>query len=102
MPRRYPILQFPNPPLIAAILAAAFARTTDGTTASNARILSQLSTLVWAYEEIKSGANWSRRLLGVAGGIRAIARLRRLLRRRRSDRNGSSATQEPLSALPLR
>ncbi len=80
MPRRYPIFQFPNPPLIAAMLAAALARVTGGTTARNARILSELSTLVWAYEEIKSGANWSRRLLGVAGGIRGIVTLQRLLR----------------------
>ncbi len=91
MPRRFPIVQFPNPPLIAAILAAAVARRADGTAANNARILLQLAMLVWAYEEIVSSANWFRRLLGVAGGVRSIATIQRLLRRRHGDGTGGRA-----------
>jgi hypothetical protein len=93
MPRRFPIFQLPNPPMTAAIIAAAVALRTDGATATNARILSQLAMLVWAYEEIVSGANWFRRLLGVAEGVRGISTLRRLLRRRRSDRTAGHAGQ---------
>ena len=78
MPRRYPIFQFPNRPLIAAMLAGAVARTTRGRTARGAAVVSALAQLVWAYQEITEGANGFRRLLGVAGAGRAGAELVRV------------------------
>ena len=75
MPRRYPIFQFPNRPLIAAMLAGAAARTTHGSTARAAAAVSAVAQLVWAYGEITEGANGFRRLLGVAGAARAAAGL---------------------------
>lgn len=78
MPRRYPIFQFPNPPLITAMLARAVARTTRGQTARAAAVISALAQLVWAYQEITEGANGFRRLLGVAGAGRAGAELVRI------------------------
>lgn len=78
MPRRYPIFQFPNPPLITAMLAAAVARTTHGPTARGAAVVSALAQLLWAYEEITEGANGFRRLLGVAGAARAGRELLRI------------------------
>ena len=72
MPRRFPIFQFPNRPLIVTFLAAAVARMTDGPARSRAALLSRLALLVWAAEEIKSGANWFRRLLGLAGASYAL------------------------------
>ncbi|MBV9941318.1 MAG: hypothetical protein JO262_04235, partial [Solirubrobacterales bacterium] len=75
MPRRYPIFQFPNPPLIAAMLAGAVARTTHGPPARGAAVISAVAQLVWAYQEITEGANRFRRLLGVAGAARAAAEL---------------------------
>ena len=78
MPRRYPIFQFPNPPLITAMLAGAVARTTHGPTARGAALISALAQLVWAYQEITDGANAFRRLLGVAGAARAGAALVRI------------------------
>lgn len=78
MPRRYPIFQFPNPPLITAMLAGAVARTTRGPTARGAAVISALAQLVWAYQEITDGANGVRRLLGVAGAARGAVALVRI------------------------
>jgi hypothetical protein len=75
MPRRYPIFQLPNPLLITAMLAGAVARITHGPTARGATVISALAQLVWAYQEITSGANAFRRLLGAAGAARAAAEL---------------------------
>jgi hypothetical protein len=76
MPRRFPIFQFPNPPLIVAMLAAAVARASHGAPSDKAAQLSRLALLVWSAEEITTGANWLRRLLGVAGGAYTLATLR--------------------------
>ncbi|HEY6399310.1 MAG TPA: hypothetical protein VIX82_17840 [Solirubrobacteraceae bacterium] len=73
MPRRFPIFQFPNPPLITAMLAGAIARTTHGPLSYNAMLLSRLALLVWSAEEVVSGANWFRRLVGVAGAAYGLA-----------------------------
>ena len=77
MPRRFPIFQFPNPPLVVAVIAAAIARTTQGPRSSQAMQLSRLALLVWSAEEITTGANWFRRSLGVAGGAYTLATLKR-------------------------
>jgi hypothetical protein len=77
LPRRFPIFQFPNPPLIAAMLAGAIARTTHGPLSRTAMRVSRLALIVWSAEEIATGANWVRRLLGIAGGAYALATLAR-------------------------
>jgi hypothetical protein len=61
--------------------AAAVARLTGGTLRRCAALLSRLALLVWAYEELVSGVNWFRRLLGAAVGARTLAALARLLLR---------------------
>ena len=81
MPRRYPIFQFPNKPLIAAMLAGAVSRATHGETARNAATVSAVAQLVWAYQEITDGANGFRRVLGVAGAAWSGAALVRIGRR---------------------
>lgn len=75
MPRRFPIVQFPNLPLILAGLAGTAAKLADRPYAPVARLVSNLALLVWALEEVISGANWFRRLLGVGGGSVALNRL---------------------------
>jgi hypothetical protein len=75
MPRRFPIFQFPNPPLIAAILASAFARTTHGPRAQRAAQLSRLALLIWSAEEVTTGANWFRRSLGIAAAAHTLSAL---------------------------
>jgi len=77
MPRSFPIVQFPNRPLIATFLAAAIAAVTRGRTSTAARVVSRLALLVWAAEEVVDGANWFRRLLGVGGAAYAVAELAR-------------------------
>jgi hypothetical protein len=75
MPRRFPIFQFPNPPLIVAGLAAVAAGLTGRRYSPVAGLVSRLALLVWALEEVVSGANWFRRLLGLGGGGYALTRL---------------------------
>ncbi|HTX30459.1 MAG TPA: hypothetical protein VMD09_03690 [Solirubrobacteraceae bacterium] len=77
MPRRFPIFQAPNPPLIVAVLAGAAARLGNRGYSGAARIVSHLALLVWALEEVLDGANWFRRLLGLGGGGYALSRLLR-------------------------
>ena len=75
MPRRFPIFQFPNRPLIVAGLASVAARLAGRRYAPIAELISRLALLIWALEEVISGANWFRRLLGLAGSGYALSRL---------------------------
>jgi hypothetical protein len=65
-PRRFPIVQFPNLPLIVAVLAGAAGKFLDGSAHSYAVSVSYLAMTIWAYEELAHGVNWFRRLLGLA------------------------------------
>jgi hypothetical protein len=76
MPRRFPIFQFPNLRLIATMAVAAIARITQGTPSRTAMQLSRLGLLRWSAEEIISGANWFRGLLGAAAGAYSVATLK--------------------------
>jgi hypothetical protein len=74
-PRRFPIVQFPNLPLIVAILASGAGRFLDGSAHSYAASVSYLAVTIWAYEELAKGVNWFRRLLGLAFVILMIVHL---------------------------
>jgi hypothetical protein len=63
-PRRFPILQFPNPPLLVALAGWGLAAATGDTPHDVGRAVFTLGLAVWALEEIVGGANWFRRLLG--------------------------------------
>jgi hypothetical protein len=65
-PRRFPIAQFPNLPLIVAILAGEAGKFLDGSPHSYAASVSHQALTIWAYEELAHGVNWFRRLLGLA------------------------------------
>lgn len=65
-PQRFPIVQFPNLPLIVGLLAGAVGNLVGGHGHSYAVSVSYLALTVWAYEETAHGANWFRRLLGIA------------------------------------
>lgn len=65
-PRSFPIVQFPNAPLILAFLAGQVAAHTQGQTHADAQAISYLTLTVWAYEELFHGVNWFRHLLGLA------------------------------------
>jgi hypothetical protein len=63
-PRRLPIAQFPNPPLLLAFVGRGLAGASTGTAHEVGRAIFTLSLAVWAWEETVSGVNWFRRLLG--------------------------------------
>jgi hypothetical protein len=65
-PRRFPVVQFPNVPLIVAFLAAEAATFLHGDAHFYARSASYLGMTIWAYEELVHGVNWFRHLLGLA------------------------------------
>ena len=74
-PRSFPLAQAPNPPLLLAFagrgVAAAASR--DSRAHQVGRSVFALGFGVWAWQETTSGANWFRRLLGLAGLLRVVA-----------------------------
>jgi hypothetical protein len=64
-PRCFPIVQFPNNPLIVAFLAGEVAMMLHGAGHFDAQTLSYLAMTIWAYEELAHGVNWFRHLLGL-------------------------------------
>jgi hypothetical protein len=65
-PRSFPIVQFPNAPLIVAFLAGQAAGLAHGAGHADAAAVSYLAMAIWAYEELAHGVNWFRHLLGFA------------------------------------
>jgi hypothetical protein len=65
-PRRFPIVQFPNPPLLVALAGSGLAAATGGTAHDVGRAIFTLALAVWAGEEAAFGVNWFRRLVGLA------------------------------------
>ena len=78
-PRRFPIVQFPNDPLIIAFLAGQLAAMLHGAGNADARAVSYLAMMVWAYEELAHGVNWFRHLLGLAYVLSTAVHLSRAL-----------------------
>jgi hypothetical protein len=78
-PRRFPVVQFPNPPLIVAFAGAGLASLARGTAHDAGRGVFFTGVTVWALEEVWAGTNWFRRLLGLGAlawlGTRAAAAL---------------------------
>lgn len=74
-PRRFPIVQFPNLPLIGAFLAGQVGAFVRGSEHSLAVSVSYLAMTIWAYEELAEGVNWFRRLLGLAYVIILVIRV---------------------------
>jgi hypothetical protein len=74
-PRRFPIVQFPNAPLIVAFLAGAAADRTHDPGHVYLAAISFLAFGIWAYEELLHGVNWFRHLLGLGFGIATAVHL---------------------------
>ena len=79
-PRRFPVVQFPNLPLVVAVLAGAAGKFLGGCAHSYAVSVSYLAMTMWAYQELVHGVNWFRRLLGLAYVIFLIVRVADALR----------------------
>lgn len=67
-PQRYPIAQFPNPPLLLALAGWGLAAVAGGAPHDLGRALFMLGLAVWALAEAAFGVNSFRRLLG-AGAL---------------------------------
>jgi hypothetical protein len=74
-PRRFPIAQFPNPPLLLALGGWGLAAMAGGTPHDVGRAVFTLGLAVWAWEEAVSGVNWFRRLLGAGALVWIVADL---------------------------
>ena len=74
-PRRFPIVQFPNLPLIVAFLAGQVGGFVRGSEHSFAMSVSYLAMTIWAYEELVDGVNWFRHLLGLVYIISTAAHI---------------------------
>lgn len=75
LPPRFPIVQFPNAPLILAFLAGAVATHLHGVSRNYATAAEYVAMIVWAYEELARGVNWVRRLLGLVYMVVMILRV---------------------------
>jgi hypothetical protein len=75
-PRRFPIVQFPNPPLLLAIGGSVLASIAEGVARGVGRVVLTAGLTIWAVEEAVAGVNWFRRVLGVGvlGWITVLAR----------------------------
>jgi hypothetical protein len=74
-PRRFPIVQFPNPPLLLALAGWGLGAVTGGTARDVGRAVFTLGLAVWALDEAVRGVNWLRRLLGVGVLVWIVAGL---------------------------
>ena len=74
-PRSYPIVQFPNAPLILAFASGLLAHHSHGSEHAYAQAISYLSMAIWAYLELFHGVNAFRRLLGLAYTISTAVHL---------------------------
>jgi len=76
-PRRFPVAQFPNPPLLLAFAGWGLAEVTEGTAHDAGRVVFTVGLVVWAGEEALGGVNWFRRMLGAGAlvwiAVRAVA-----------------------------
>ncbi len=74
-PGRFPVAQFPNLPLIVALIAGLVSRYVRGTGHAYLLAVGFLAMTIWAYEELARGTNWFRRLLGLAFMVDLVARV---------------------------
>jgi hypothetical protein len=74
-PASYPVVQFPNAPLLVALAASVVAALTDGSVHAYARAAFYTGLAAWAWEELTGGANWVRRALGAAGLVYVVAKV---------------------------
>lgn len=78
-PKHFPIIQFPNLPLIIAIAAGETSHVTHGWVHGVTAGVSYIAMIVWAYEEVVDGVNWFRLVLGLAYLAITIDRIARAL-----------------------
>jgi hypothetical protein len=74
-PRRFAVVQLPNPPLLLAFAGLGLAALTGGSAHDAGRAVFIVFLGAWAWEETVHGVNWFRRLLGAAALVWLVVRL---------------------------
>lgn len=74
-PRQFQIVQFPNLPLIIALVADQVGHATHGMDHAYVITIAYTAMIIWAYEELIHGVNWFRHLLGLAFIVIAVMRV---------------------------
>jgi hypothetical protein len=74
-PASFPLAQFPNGPLLAALGAWVLATLSDGSLHHYARAAFYAALAAWSWDELARGANWVRRALGVAGLVYVVVKV---------------------------
>jgi hypothetical protein len=78
-PSGFAVVQFPNPPLIVALVASVARHFTHDTAHRLVLSVFYVALSVWAYEEARHGDNWFRRLLGLGFSIYIVVSLAQAL-----------------------
>jgi hypothetical protein len=78
-PASFPVVQFPNAPLLVALGAWVVAALTHGSAHAYARAAFYVGLAAWAWEELAGGTNWVRRALGGAVLVSIVVGLGRAL-----------------------
>ncbi len=79
-PRGFPLVQFPNVPLIVAFIGGVAANMMHGAGHRDALAVSYLAMALWAYEELVDGVNWFRHLLGLVYVVSTLTHLAMAIR----------------------
>jgi hypothetical protein len=74
-PARFPLVQFPNAPLLVALGAWLVGALTDGSVHAYARAAFYAGLAAWAWEELTGGVNWVRRAVGAAGLVYVVVKI---------------------------
>ena len=74
-PESFPLAQFPNAPLLAALGGWLVAALTDGPAHAYARAAFYAGLAAWAWEELAGGVNWVRRALGAGGLVYVVVKV---------------------------
>ena len=74
-PAAFPVVQFPNAPLIAALGAWLVAALARGSAHAYARAGFYAGLAAWAWQELAGGVNWMRRALGAGALVYVVVRV---------------------------
>ena len=78
-PPAFPLVQFPNAPLLVGLGGSLVAALTEGSLRSCALVAAHAGLLTWAWKEVSGGVNWVRRALGAGGLVYLAATIARAL-----------------------
>ena len=74
-PAGFPVVQFPNGPLLVAFGGWLVAALTDGSVHAYARATFYTALAAWAWTELADGTNWFRRALGAGGLVYVVIKI---------------------------